>query len=169
MLFSSLHLHSNPPPPWASGHAGQPSLLPFYTLPSSLLWSLVPLLHSSLFPIFPLPCGPVLFSSWKCARRWGVKVRISDRGVGPPDRGSPGSLARALLNPPDRPGASQEPPRATQDPPTDAQDPLRAAQDLQERHKSIPRATQELPRTTPGRPGSQKQLLFVTFFMFFEN
>ena len=38
-------------PPGPSGRAEDPSL-PFYTLPSSLLWSLVPLVHSSVcFPV----------------------------------------------------------------------------------------------------------------------
>jgi hypothetical protein len=46
----------------------------------------------------------------------GVQIVDFDAGgVGAPDRGPPGSLARALLDPQDHPGATQELPRATQD------------------------------------------------------
>ena len=111
-------------PPGPSGRAGHPSL-PFYTLPSSLLWSLVPLVHSSLFPIVVLssPCGTFPSSLWSrplflvgSARGGGVPKYVFPWGgvesFGP---GHTGSLARALLDPQDHPGASQEPPRATQD------------------------------------------------------
>jgi len=63
-----LPLHSSQLCPL--GRRARDPSLQFYTLPSSLLWSLVLLVHSSLFFVvvliffcgtFPLPCGPVLF------------------------------------------------------------------------------------------------------------
>ena len=69
-------------PPGPSGRAEQPSL-PFYTLPSSLLWSLVPLLHSSLFPCGTFPSSlwsRPLFLVGSARGGWGSRSAISDGG-----------------------------------------------------------------------------------------
>ena len=66
--------------------------------------------HGLIF-LFPWPQEVV-----ELTRVWGSQIMISDGGglrlFAP---GHTGSLARALLDPQDHPGASQEPPRATQD------------------------------------------------------
>ena len=126
----NVHIHARvdtmyPPAPWAI-EACAASLLP--SVPSSLssfrpslpctLSTLSTLyfrssileFHSLIF-LFPWPQEVV-----ELTRGGGVQTGYFRRGgvdtFGP---GHTGSLARALLDPQDHPGASQEPPRATQD------------------------------------------------------
>ena len=82
-----------------------PSLPCTFDLRSSILE-----FHSLIF-LFPWPQEVV-----ELTRGGGVQIRYFRRGgLRPFAPGHTGSLARALLDPQDHPGASQEPPRATQD------------------------------------------------------
>ena len=141
----------NPPAPWASGRAEEPSL-PFYTI--------IPLPSSGLFP---LPCGPEFHSPiflflWprKVEYRregWGSEVAISDgwggRRICAESFSRPGlchSGSFGCPRPPriepraprSEPRAPKSDPRPPQDPPGTTQDRPRAAQDT-------PRPAQELP------------------------
>ena len=178
-LFTRLYIR-RPLGLWACG-AALSTILPSSLSSLTITSTIIP--DDTFYPssltrhLFPLPCGlefhsPIFLfprpSRVKCRREgWGSKSRISDGGgVGAPDRGPPGSLARRSYGPLGRPRPlridprpPRSEPRAPKSDPRPPQDPPGTTQDRPREAQEPPRATQDHPKRSQERPKSSQERL----------